>query len=320
MTVLAPLLLAALAPAARASDAFLRAVDKAESRKDPTERVEYFNRAIEAWQPDDGQELLAHCHLRRGQARFELYQFKEARPDLDKAIELDPGSALAFYLRGRIRARAGRLKEAVVDLAEYTALDDQKVDGWLALGEAQAKLGRGDDALRSFKRAEDLDPSAYRAPLGEARVWMARKQWSRAQERLDAADEAAKHRAPDVFLERAVCAVAAGRYDEALSDYGKALPLFDRRLDDLRRSKAPPAASDELKQEAAHAYFGRGRLNEFLARVEAAAQDYGQACALGHQEACRRLARLRPAQARRPAARTRSRRAKSDPGDRIYAD
>jgi tetratricopeptide (TPR) repeat protein len=340
--MLAPLLLAAALAPARASDEFLSLMHKAESRKEMPDRAEYFDRAIKAWQPEDGQELLAHCHLRRGEARYELFAFQEAEPDLSKAVELDPGSARAYYLRGRIRARDGRLDAALADLKEYALIKDEDVEGWLAVGDAQAKLSRWDAALEAYKRAEQLDPADFRVALGQARVWMARKDWPRAHERLDAADEASRHRAPEVFLERAVCGVAVGQTDQALEDYTKALPLFDRKLEDLKRSRAHPVAVQEMREKAAHAYYGRGRLNEFLVRLHEAADDYQTACELGHKQACERLASVKqyaskeatateaPREKQKDAAkvpeapkekkRRRLPRADSDPGDRIYAN
>lgn len=330
-----------------AESPFLKSLHKAESRKEPAEQVEYLNRAVKAWEPEEGTELLSHAHLLRGTAYYWLNQFAAAEPDLSKAVELDPGSALAYLLRGRIKLKQGKLADAQRDLREYAGLKADDLEGWLALSEAQLKAADADAAEQSCKRAAQLDPSDWRVQLGRARVAMARKAWPEAVESLDAAQASSKSRAAEVFSERAICRVGQGRPEDALADYDLALPLYDRDVERATRGGAAKLEAVEAQDKAARAYFGRGRVNEFLARLQAAVQDYRDACRLGHQQACARAEAVVPeppkeAPAPKAAApreealaepkgepprppepkkeRRRRGRVDSDAGDRIYAN
>ena len=229
---------------------------------------------------------------------------------------------------------------AARDFKDYVAFKPEDIEGWLEWGDAElARAGemRGEAALAAFLRAEQVDATDFRVPLGMARARMAQKDWKKALERLEAADLAAKHASADVYLERAVCRVALGRHAPSLRDYSSALPLLERRLENKRRSRAPAPAIDEEQALLAKTYYSRGRVLDFLVRSGEALVDYQQACDLGHKDACTRLKLLRDAepkpQLEPPAAENevrapqeeapkpkRRRRSKisDDSGDRIY--
>lgn len=310
-------------PAPAWAEDFLKLLRKAESRREASERIEYFNRAIRAWEPSRGQALLANCHFRRGEARLQLFELREAEPDLTKAIELDYANARAHFLRGSLRLRDGRPLEAAKDLREYTALREEDPEGWLALGDSLLKSTQRDPALKAFSRAAGLDPTDFRAPLGLARAWMAQKKWDKALEALEAADSLAKRRSEEVLAQSAACRSALGSHEAALADYGKAIALYDRRLGELERSRAHPALAAEVRAGAARTYYGRGRLHEFLLRAKEARADYEEACRLGHEASCDRpLPAEAPRPRRKPAA-PRERPSvprERSPGDRIYAN
>jgi tetratricopeptide (TPR) repeat protein len=326
-----------------AAGEFVKNLHKAESRKDPVERVEYLDRAIKAWEPGNGTPLLSHALLLRGESRYWQLEHEAAEPDLTKAIELDPGTALAYGLRGRIQLRRGKLAEASRDLREFTALKSEDIDGWVRLGEAYTKAGSLDEALRALRRAEQLDPADWRAAHGLARVSMAAKRWNEGLERLASAASLAKGKTADILVDRAVCLVALGRPEQALKDYGEALPLHDLLVSQLSRGNGRRLEAVEAQEKAARAYFGRGRVNQFLAQIRPAHEDYSEACRLGHEQACAKAAELaellkkeperKPvenaeleppaAEEPRPAPKPRRRRAPppdSDTGDRIYAN
>lgn len=322
------LILGLCAPA-RADD-FLKLLRKAQSRRESSEKVEYFTRAIRAWEPSHGQTLLATCHFLRGEARYELRAFPEAEPDFTKALELDPANARAHFLRGSLRLKGGRPRDAARDLREYAALRPEDAEGWLALGDAQLALDPA-AALKAFARAQELAPADFRPSLGQARAWMSRKIWDKALEALDAADALARRRSEEVLAQRATCHAALGRHEAALADYGKSLALYERRLSELEGSRVPPALLGECRAKAARVYYGRGRLHEFLLRTAEARADYAQACRLGHDASCGRALPAadsspsapphpEPRPARAPKPRRPSPPAESAPGDRIYAN
>jgi len=324
-------LLALLPGAAWGTDEFLGLLRKAEGRGEAEERIEYYTRAIRAWQSSHGAALLANCHFRRGEARSRLGGLSEALPDLAKAMDLDPRNAGAHFLRGRILLRLGRPQEAARDLAEHSALRPEEPEGFLELGKASLRADRPQAALRAFERARELAPSDFRAALGEARVWVARRRWERALRSLEMAQELARGGSPEVYGERALCELARGQNQKALAAFSQALALGEERLQDLRRSNAHPLEVGQAQEDLARDYFGRGRLHEFLLRLPEAANDYQQACRLGRLAACARAEGLssqqpqkeetrreKPAPERRKPKRHLPR-PRSEPGERIYA-
>jgi regulator of sirC expression with transglutaminase-like and TPR domain len=61
--------------------------------------------------------LRASLELQRGEGHEQ-----EALPDLDRALELEPGNLDGLVVRGVCRARLGRHREAIADLREYLRL------------------------------------------------------------------------------------------------------------------------------------------------------------------------------------------------------
>jgi tetratricopeptide (TPR) repeat protein len=52
----------------------------------------------------------------RGEANFNIRKYEEALADFDRAIELDPAGAAAFYGRGLVLERQGHYQEAAAAL------------------------------------------------------------------------------------------------------------------------------------------------------------------------------------------------------------
>ena len=318
-----------------AASLFVTDLRKAESRKEPDERVEWYTRAIQAFDASEDRMLLAQCHFGRGQARVELWQFAQAEPDLTKALDLDAANNRSYLLRGRARLELGQNAAAARDLAQYVGLQPDDEEGYLYLSRAQLKLSRDRQALDTCLKAEKLDDADGRAWLCEGRARMARRDWEGALGALATAQKRQPPRLPDAAAESAVCQVALGRHERALAEYDKALPDFETELADLCARGAPPPQLQARQQDAARAYFGRGRVREFLTQRAGALADYDRACALGHAPACARAEALRPESAKarpappaaapavepppsKPAKRKRSRAPSSDPGERIY--
>lgn len=285
---------ALFAPQARAASKFVQNLHKAESRKEADERVEYYTRAIDSWDAGEGNSLLGACRFGRGEALLETWKFAQAEDDLTKALALDPINARAYRSRGKARLRLGKTAEAAQDLLEYAGRNPTDVDGLVTLAEAQLKLGRGDGAFKACRLAQQADPADGRGWLCEGKALAARRDWPGAERAFTAADDRDAHRAAAPLLERAVARVAQGRHEQAQEDYTAALPLLEALLDRMPHDGAPAPAVAEQRQTTAKAYYGRGRVREFLVQPEGALADFEAACRLGHEQACERADALAP--------------------------
>ncbi len=325
MTVLSLALL--LASPARASD-FLDALHRAEARaaQDP-ERIEFAARAIRAWRPSDGDQLLADAYFRRGEGEAEAWDDAAAAADFGEALARDNRNEKARLLRARALLRSGRAADAERGFAEYAAARADDGEGWLGLAEARLASGLPSadrPALEALAKAapllEDDDP---RPRIDEGRAHLAAGRAPKALEALDAAVSDGKDALPDALEWRARAKNELRDLRGARTDGGRAADGYERRLDSLLRARAPEKAIAAARADAADARYRRGRVEEALSLPADAREDYRTACALDRADACARAAALAPQDAP-PAPKTKKRKYRSNPSDdsgsRIYAN
>jgi tetratricopeptide (TPR) repeat protein len=289
MTLPALLLIAT----AWAGDDFLTWLRKADRRDEPEEKIEYYTRAIAAWNESRGNALLAHCRHRRGEAYLLANDLDRAEEDLTKAVELDPRNGQAHLLKGRARFHRGRYVPAIADFSEFVALTGDP-EGYLRRAQAEEKAGRLKAAQDDYKKAEQLDPEDYRPAVGRARVHLRGGDWKAALGALAAAEAKAGEPEPDLLAARSLTESQAGRPEAALKAQQEAVALYEDRLSGLKRAKG-------------HA-FDAAELSALLA------------------EAAARLVQLEPKKAEPPPERPVQKKPKkrypkppsNDAGDRIY--
>jgi hypothetical protein len=320
-------LMIALACPARASE-FLEALHRADSRgaQDP-ERVEFAARAIRAWRPSDGDELLAEAYFRRGEGEYASFDDAAAETDFTKALARDARNSAALLLRARARLRAGRAADAENDFLDYTAARAEDGEGWLGLAEARIARGlpRADrPALAALaKAARLLDDEDPRPKIAEGRAHAAAGRTLQALNALDAAVDIGKEWLPEALAWRARVKADLRDARGARTDGGRAAEGFESRLDGRIRARAPEEAQAAARSDAADARFRRARAEETLSLAADALEDYLTACDLGRADACARAAALTPKSS--PAApRPKRRRFQANPSDdagtRIYAN
>lgn len=332
------LLAAVLASPAPAASPFLESLRRAESRaaSDP-ERVEFATRAIRAWLPQDGRLMLSHAYLRRAEALLLVGENGAAAEDLTQVMANDPGNRRAQLLRGQARLAAGKSLEAESDFAGYCAVEPEDAEGWIGL--ARARLpekgrARPPEARKAVARARRLAPEDWRPDWLDGRSWSLEGRPQAALAPLERALALSKSARPEPLAERAAVLASLARHAEAVSDWSKALPLYERALAEGDRTQAAPKLRDAARALLAGAYLSRGRLREFLRERDAARRDFAEACDLGLKDACGRLktdavpgavkrrrvpeAAPQPAEPPRPKPKRRRAPAKSEPGERVY--
>jgi len=89
--------------------------------------------------------------------RLERYQ--EAVASYDKALDIDPKLASAWYDRCQALAKLGRHQEALSAIERYLQLEPKDADGWHSKGTAFFKLRRYQKALASYDTASSLKPA-----------------------------------------------------------------------------------------------------------------------------------------------------------------
>ena len=109
--------------------------------------------------------------LAEGNARYDAQDWKEAGTAIEKSLALDPRQANAWYRLGNVREELGQDDlTAAACFEKAAALDPSNARAWNNLGSAQQRLGLGDQAIASYRRAMQADPTLAQACLNLGRL------------------------------------------------------------------------------------------------------------------------------------------------------
>ncbi len=105
-------------------------------------------------------ESLAEAHIALSTiASLYEWQWTEAEKEVNRALDLDPGSAAAHSQKGYFLISMGRLDEAVAEAQQAQKLDPFSLWMNMNYGRALYFARRYDDAAAQFKRTLELDPN-----------------------------------------------------------------------------------------------------------------------------------------------------------------
>lgn len=100
---------------------------------------------------------------------------------LDKAIELDPNYADAYYNRGNIWLDYGHSSKAIADFNKAIELNPQYAKAFYARAEAWIAEEQTDKAIDDCTKALEIDPGFVRAYWRRGTIWsMGKKDYARA--------------------------------------------------------------------------------------------------------------------------------------------
>ena len=192
----------------------------------------------------------------------ELKRLEEALASFDRALALEPHSAIAFYNRGNALGALKRFDEALASYERAIALEPDHADTFNNKGNVLNELKRFGEALASYDRAIALKPDYADAfnNRGIALVHL-----KRLEEALASYDKAIalKPDYADAFNNRGIALGELKRLDEALASYEQAIALkpgLQFLHGDLALTRLKLCAWGELETEIADlaARIGRG--------------------------------------------------------------
>jgi predicted Zn-dependent protease len=178
----------------------------------------FYRRAVEA----NPQSFEAHAEL--GMLLARQGKLSDARMELTKATELDPGEAGAGAKARAWRAlaeidRANDPSKASEDLLEALKLSPETSHDTLLAAELASQAGQFDAAEKAYRRILAKDPKSAAANAGLAHLLIAHKQYPEAETLL----RAALAQAPEDPALTAQLATVLAAEDKA-----EALPLFQK--------------------------------------------------------------------------------------------
>jgi tetratricopeptide (TPR) repeat protein len=158
-------------------------------------------------------------------------QFQEAAVELRRVLETDPDNLLAHYNLGFIAYRSREYDTALRHLGRTLELRPDHPEAHYTLGLVFMALGRNDDAVASLERAIAIDPKHVGAHFNLAgaaaragRMDLAERE-RKVYAEISGRSKADEERAEQVKAAslKAVEALMAARYEEALAEYQKLL-------------------------------------------------------------------------------------------------
>jgi len=129
-------------------------------------------------------------YINLGSAYYQQGDFIQALSNYNKAIEINPGCADAYYGRGNVYSQLGDLPQALSNYNKAIEIDPGYTDAYYNRGNAYAKQGDFAQALSNYDRAIEIKP-----------------------------------RSPQIYNSIGNAYTKQGNFDQALSNYNKAIEI-----------------------------------------------------------------------------------------------
>ena len=114
------------------------------------------NKLVEAYHP-------FFIYYNRGLSYLASGNYRPAIADFNKAIELDAGSAEAFFRRGMANQQAGEMERALADYDRALELDSRLADAYYGRGSWREQSGKFSSAITDYTTAIDIMPDFAQA-------------------------------------------------------------------------------------------------------------------------------------------------------------
>ena len=99
----------------------------------------------------------------------------------DKAIEVNPSNAEAYYIKGRALMNLDKYPEAIEEFVSSLSIeDDDKV--WIAIANSNTLNGDYDDAISIYQKILERDENSFNAIKGKALTYYAQGDFAKASE------------------------------------------------------------------------------------------------------------------------------------------
>ncbi len=95
-------------------------------------------------------------HIKNGNAKHELKDYRGAIADYSKAIQLNPKFIKAYYLRGVAKAEMQDYNGAIADFSKIIELNPSDADAYFARGIAKIRLKQNESGCIDLHTAGNL--------------------------------------------------------------------------------------------------------------------------------------------------------------------
>ena len=247
---------------------------------------------------DAPYEILdAEEYARRGLEAQQQGDFEQAIQYYDKAINLNPNYAIAYFYRGNAYGNKGELDQAIQDFTKAIDLNPNDAKAYNNRGIAYGTKDDFDLAIQDFTKAIDLDPNYAKAYFYRGIAYSDKGELDQAIQDYDKAIDLNPNDAKAYFY-RGNAYSNKGDFDQAIQDYDKAIEL-DPQLAEVYNNRGnaysdkgdfDQATQDydeaiDLNPNDAKAYNNRGVAYSDKGDLDRAIQDYDKAIDLNPNDA-----------------------------------
>lgn len=174
-------------------------------------------------------EPAAQSYIGHSLVQIALGDMESAVQSCDRALEMDPRLAKAWYDRGIAQSESGQQGDALADFSRAIELETQFADAYNARGLVLARMDRLDEALQDFRMAAQLDPLLAAARANCAVVSYSRGEAGLALKDLDAAIKIDR-RQPVFYANRGRILLDRGDAEGAAREFEQAAALGDESV------------------------------------------------------------------------------------------
>jgi tetratricopeptide (TPR) repeat protein len=176
--------------------------------------------------------------FRKAQKALEKNNLADAAAQLQNALAIYPDFAEALTMRGLLALEQGKAALALPDLEKAVEIDQGSALEYLVLGSAYNVVSRFDDAIRMIDRGIALSPSSWQAYFEMGKSYLGKLDYQASLKHLNkAADLAPKEYAP-LHLVRANVYLSLKNYPEAMAELESYLERDPQGPDSPRARKA----------------------------------------------------------------------------------
>ncbi len=230
--------------------------------------------------------------LKEGDGHYDAKRYEEALAAYDRAIQLDPNSALAYYNRGNAYYDLREYQKAIADFDRAIQLDSSDAKAYGNRGIAYKNLREYQKAIADYSCAIDLNPNYVWAIENRGYAYRELKEYQKAIAdydraiQLDPNDAFAYHNRGCAYRE-------LKEYQKAITDFDRAIQLNPnyaeaynnrgvayRDLKEYQKAIADFDRAIQLDPNLAMAYTSRGVAYRDLKEYQKAIVDYDRAIQL----------------------------------------
>ena len=244
--------------------------------------IDWLNYGNQVWR------VFGETNLEKRRARY-----NEAIQAFAKAIELKPDFYQAYYAMGLVLEFVDS-QQANQSYQKVVAIDPNFYQAWRQLGYTYSKLGKSQEALQAIDKAIALNSEDFILYIWRGNFLIDQGRYPEAREALTRAIALRPH--PFAYHDRGLSYAYAGEYQQALTDFNKAIELQPnfrdayisrcenyRRLGDYQKALSDCDRAIEIDPNYARSYLNRGSILDQTGDQQGALASYTKAIELDPQ-------------------------------------